>query len=184
MKPNRRILQCTYFLKSHTFYFKPVPLYLPKERGETSHSASRGFSPGNPHVSFACTADVAQSCLSGDLYKHITMFDSNPPPQKFPEKLPCSARFLIFPIGCTAFQRSANYINTQIQTHQNRRCPEAPAAGKQTSSLNNPGREAKGGSESTPGPPPTANGDCRQRCWGQLMSLIRVQVPGLQRDRD
>lgn len=63
--------------------------------------------------------------------------------QKFPEKLPGSARFLIFPIGCTAFQCSANYINTQIQTHQNRWCPEAPAAGKQTS-LNDPGKEVRG----------------------------------------
>lgn len=168
-----------YFFKSHTFYFKSVPSYLPKERGETSHSAWRGFSPGNPHVSFACTADVAQSCLSGDLYKHITMFDSNPPPQKFPEKLPRSTRFLIFPIGCTAFERSANYINTQIQTHQNRQCPEAPAAGKQTSSLNNPGREAREVREH-----PWATSHCRQPCWDQLMSLIRVQVPGLQRDRD
>lgn len=133
-----------YFFKSHTFYFKPVPLYLPKERRETSYSASRGFSPGNPHVSFACAADVAQSCLSGDLYNHITTSDSNSLPQKFPEKLTRSTRFLIFPIGCTAFQHSANYINTQIQTHQNRWCPEAPAAVKQTSSLNGPGKEVKG----------------------------------------
>lgn len=172
-----------YFFKSHTFYFKPVPLYLPKERGETSHSTSRGFSPGKPHVSFARPGDVAQSCLSGDLYKHITMFDSNPPPQKFPEKLPHSVRFLIFPIGCKAVQHSANYIDTQIQTHQNRRCPEAPATGKQPSSLKNPGTEAKGVREH-PGPPPTAHGDCGQPCWDQLISLIRVQVPGLQRDGD
>lgn len=142
-KPNGGILQCMYFFKSHTFYFKPVPLYLPRERRETSHSASRGFSPGNPHVAFARAADGAQRCLSGDLYKHITMFDSNPQPQKFPEKLPRSARFLIFPTGCPAFQRPANYIDAQIQTHQNRRCPEAPAAGKWLSALHNPGREAQ-----------------------------------------
>lgn len=127
--------------KSHTFYFKPVPLYLPKERGETKHSICRGFSPGNPHISSTYTADVAQSCQVTSS-KHSLTFDSNPAPQKFPEKLPCSVRFLIFPIGCATFQLSANYINTQIQTPQNRQCPEAPAAGKQTS-LNNAGREAK-----------------------------------------
>lgn len=51
-----------HFFKNHTFYFKPVPLYLPKQRGETQHSIWRGFSPGNPHISSAYTADVAQSC--------------------------------------------------------------------------------------------------------------------------
>lgn len=54
--------------------------------------------------------------LSGDLYKHNFTFDSNSAPQKFPEKLPCSVRFLIFPIGCAAFQLSANFINTHTNS--------------------------------------------------------------------
>lgn len=130
------------FFKSHTFYFKPVPLYLPKERGETQHSIWRDFSLGNPHISSAYTADVAQSCQA-TFTSTVSRLTATPCHKSFQRNYPAPWGFSS---SLLAVQRFSSLLIIPTLTYKLTKidkCPEAPAAGKQTS-LNNPGRKAKG----------------------------------------
>lgn len=143
MKSKRGILQFMYFLYKATRFTLSLFHCICQRKEEKPSIASGEVSLWEILTSPVLTLLTLLRAVRWPLQAQFHVWQQ-PCATKVSRETPQPRQVSGFPYWLCSVQLSANFINTQIQTHQNRQCPEAPAGGKQTS-LNNPGGEAKGG---------------------------------------